>query len=136
MPKGYVLNKSIYKVETEYAPKAIGPYSQGIVADNFLYVSGQIPINPKTGKTVDGGIENQTVQVMENVEAILKAVNLSLNSVVKCEIFLINMDDFASVNKFYAAKFNSDIKPARQVIGVASLPLNSLIEMSCIAAMI
>ncbi len=127
------MDKTFYKVEMADVPRAVGPYSQGIVANNFLYVSGQIPIDPVSGKLVDGGIEKQTPQVLENVEKILKAVNLSLSSVIKSEIFLINMGDFAIVNEFYAAKFDADVKPARQVVGVASLPLNSLIEMSCIA---
>ena len=128
------MNKSLDKVETNYAPKAAGPYSQGIVVDNFLYVSGQIPINPETGNMVDGGIKNQATQVLKNVEAVLNAKDLSFGSVVKSEIFLINMQDFVIVNELYAKAFNFDVKPARQVVGVASLPLNSLIEMSCIAA--
>lgn len=123
----------IRKVETEEAPQAIGPYSQAVVAGDFLFASGQIPLDPKTGKVVEGGIEQQTIQVLNNLEAVLKAENLSFQQVVKMEVYLQEMGDFPLVNKLYAERFPHAVKPARQTMEVAKLPLGVLIEISCIA---
>lgn len=121
------------KIETPHAPKAVGPYSQAIAANGLLLVSGQLPIDPKRGKIVEGGIVEQTGQVLANIEAILKAAGLSWEAVVRMEIFLKDMNDFGQVNTLYAEKFPHDIKPARQTIQAARLPMDVLIEISCIA---
>lgn len=121
------------KIETEKAPKAIGPYSQAIVAGQFVFVSGQLPINPTSGKIIETTIEGQTKQVLANIEAILHAAGLSFAHVVKTEIYLKDLENFHKVNALYAEKFSHPIKPARQTMQVARLPLDSLIEISCIA---
>lgn len=124
------------KIETTDAPKALGPYSQAVSVTSgqtLLFVSGQLPIDPKTGKFVDGGIKEMTHQVIENIKAILKAANCTLLDVVRTEIFLKDLKDFAIVNEEYASHFNGPVKPARQTIQVADLPMGSPIEISCIA---
>jgi 2-iminobutanoate/2-iminopropanoate deaminase len=124
----------LYKVETKEAPNAIGPYSQAVGFDRFLFVSGQIPIDPSSGKVLDPTIAGQTRQVLKNIEAILKADHLGLEDVVKVEIYVKDIGDFQTVNAIYAEKFSHPIKPARQLMQVARLPMDSLIEISCIAA--
>lgn len=121
------------KIETEEAPKAIGPYSQAVLAGDLLFVSGQLPIDPKTGKVVKDEIEIQTYQVLNNIEAILKSTGLSFEDVVKTEIYMKDLQEFARVNSIYAEFFSSEIKPARQTMQVAKLPLDVRIEISCIA---
>lgn len=121
------------KVETPEAPAAIGPYSQAVIAGSFVFVSGQLPIDPRTKKLVPANIEDQTVQVLENITAILKATHLSLQDVVRAEIYLKNIEDFAAVNAVYARYFLGPIQPARQTLQVARLPLDALIEISVIA---
>lgn len=127
------MSHRVKKVECCHAPSAIGPYSQAIVAGNYVFVSGQLPIDPKTNLIVSGGIKEKTAQVLTNIEMILRELKLSLEDIVKMEIFLLSMNDFNSVNEVYESKFTSDIKPARHVVGVSQLPKNSDIEMSCIA---
>jgi 2-iminobutanoate/2-iminopropanoate deaminase len=121
------------KVETEEAPKAIGPYSQAVLAGDLLFVSGQLPIDPKTGKVVQDEIEIQTYQVLNNIEAILKCAELGFEDVVKTEIYMKDLQEFTQVNAIYAKFFSSEIKPARQTMQVAKLPLDVRIEISCIA---
>lgn len=123
------------KIETDKAPKAIGPYSQAVAAGDFLFVSGQIPIDPKTGQVVEATIQAQTKQVLDNLEAILKAAGLSWQHVVKCEVFMKDLQDFKEMNALYAERFPHEIKPARQAFQVAKLPLDVMIEISCIAAL-
>lgn len=123
----------IRKVETAHAPKAIGPYSQAVGFERLLFVSGQIPIDPKSGKIVEQTIEGQTRQVLANIEAILKADGLTFEHIVKAEIYVKDIGDFQVVNAIYAEKFSHPIKPARQLMQVARLPMDSLIEISCIA---
>lgn len=118
-------------INTEKAPAAIGPYSQAIKVNNFLFVSGQIPVNPQTGE-IPASIEDQTHQVMKNIEAILSEANLNWNNLVKTTIFLQNLSDFATVNEIYASYF-SDAYPARESVQVSALPKNVLIEISVIA---
>ncbi|CZE47493.1 RidA family protein [Campylobacter geochelonis] len=118
-------------VHTNAAPAAIGPYSQGVVANGFLFTSGQIPLKPN-GELVGGSIEEQTTQVMANLEAILKEAGASFNDVIKTVIFLDDMADFAKVNEVYA-KYFSQNKPARSTVAVKSLPKNVLIEIEVIA---
>lgn len=121
------------KIETESAPKAIGPYSQATQAGDFLFVSGQLPVDPKTGKLAEHNIHAQTRQVFANIEAILTAANLTWQHVVRCEVFMKDLEQFKEMNAIYAEKFPHPIKPARQTIQVARLPLDALIEISCIA---
>jgi 2-iminobutanoate/2-iminopropanoate deaminase len=119
-------------IKTEKAPSPIGPYSQAIRANGFLFVSGQIPIDPQTGDVVGGGIEDQTRQVMGNLAAILEAAGSGLPKVVKTTIFLINLDDFASVNRIYG-ELLGDVKPARATVQVARLPKEVLVEIEAVA---
>jgi 2-iminobutanoate/2-iminopropanoate deaminase len=125
--------KVLSQIMTDKAPQAIGPYSQAIIAGNFLFVSGQIPLNPASATIIAGGIKEQTSQTLKNIGAILKQAGSSFEHVVKVEIFLKNMNDFNTVNEIYASFFPQDPKPARQVIEVSRLPRDVLIEVSCIA---
>jgi 2-iminobutanoate/2-iminopropanoate deaminase len=120
-------------VETEKAPKAIGPYSQAIAAGPFLFISGQLPVDPKTGKIVEGSLQSQTKQVLDNLEAILAVEGLSLKDVVKTDVFLKDMQDFAEMNAVYAERFSHPIKPARVTIQAAKLPMDARVEISCTA---
>jgi len=117
---------------TPNAPEPIGPYSQGILANNTLFVSGQICIDPKTGKLVEDNITSETEQVMKNIWAILNAANMDFSNVVKCTIFLKSMDDFNIVNAAFSKYFDSD-PPARETVEVKKLPKNVNLEISCIA---
>lgn len=123
----------VRSVETLSAPKAIGPYSQAVAAGPFLFLSGQIPIDPETGEITSQTIEGQTEQVIDNIEAILKAEGLTLSHVVKSEVFLKDMHDFAQMNTTYAKRFNGPIKPARHTVQVAKLPLDVRVEITCTA---
>ena len=114
------------------APAPIGPYSQAILNGSTLFVSGQIPLNPFTGELVIDTIENATHQIMKNITALLTEAGMTLNDIVKCSIFLKNMDDFAEMNGVYGSYFN-DIPPARETVQVSKLPLDVTIEISCIA---
>ncbi len=121
------------KVQTSEAPGAIGPYSQAIDLGDLVFVSGQIPLDPQLGSIVEGGIEAQTEQVMKNIGAILNAAELKYSDVVRAEVFLTNMDDFSKVNEIYVKYFSTEPKPARFAVGVASLPMQSLVEIAVIA---
>jgi 2-iminobutanoate/2-iminopropanoate deaminase len=123
------------RVHTDNAPAAIGPYSQAIVINSFVFAAGQIPINPATHKLVEGGIEEQTRQVLDNVKAVLEAAGSSLRSVVKTTVFLTYLGNFAAMNAIYAEYFNADPPPARSTVQVADLPLGAMIEIECIAAL-
>lgn len=122
------------KIESSHAPAAIGPYSQAVQAGDFVFVSGQLPLDPKTGTLVERTIAAQTNQVLDNIEAILKAAGLSFDHVVKCEVFLKDMGHFKEMNALYTERFQGTIKPARQAFQVAMLPLDALVEISCIAS--
>ena len=119
------------KINTDKAPAAIGPYSQGIVAGDFLYASGQIPINPATGNVEANGIEAQAKQSIENAGEILKAAGVGFENVVKTTCFLSNMDDFADFNEVYEKYFTE--KPARSCVEVSKLPKGVLCEVEVIA---
>ncbi|EGD52475.1 endoribonuclease L-PSP [Thermoanaerobacter ethanolicus JW 200] len=119
-------------INTDAAPKAIGPYSQAIMIDGFLYTSGQIAIDPATGELVEGGIEAQTERVLENIKAILKAAGMDLNNVIKTTVFVTNMGDFAKINEIYGRYFK-DNPPARSLVEVKSLPKGALIEIEVVA---
>lgn len=120
------------KIHTDSAPRAVGPYSQAIKAGQFLFVSGQIPIDPSTGQIVEGGIIEQTHQVLRNIGAILKAAGYDYQHVVKCTCLLSDMQHFSQMNEVYAQYFTEPF-PARAAFAVKTLPLNVLVEIECIA---
>lgn len=125
------------KIETIHAPKAIGPYTQGVSiqgAQKLIFVSGQLPIDPKTGKIVEGGIRELTRQVIRNIDSILLAGGSQLHNVVRVDVFLKDIkNDFAAMNEEYEKIFPGPVYPARQTVQVSELPLGSPIEISCIA---
>jgi 2-iminobutanoate/2-iminopropanoate deaminase len=129
----FASNPGITQIATDQAPKAIGPYSQAIVAGSYVFVSGQIALDPTTGKLVGETIEDQTKQVLKNLEAVLAAQGLTLENVVKTEVYLKDLKDFAVMNGIYGEKFSFAIKPARATIQVAKLPLDAMVEISCTA---
>lgn len=122
-------------LSTPDAPSAIGPYSQAIRIGNAVYTSGQIPIDPRTGEMVAGGISQQTQQVVKNLTALLAASGLTLAHVVKTTVFLKNMTDFSAMNEVYSAAFTAgdNTPPARSTIEVARLPKDALVEIECVA---
>jgi len=120
-------------INTDKAPKAIGPYSQAVEANGILFISGQVPIDPATGKLVEGGIKEQTEQVMKNIGAILEAAGLNYSNVLKSTCLLSDMDNFAAMNEVYGHYYTTDM-PARAAYGVVRLPLGALIEIETIAA--
>jgi 2-iminobutanoate/2-iminopropanoate deaminase len=119
-------------INTKNAPKAIGPYSQAILSGNTLYCSGQIAINPDTGNLVTGNITAETNQVMKNILAVLNAADMNFENVVKCSIFMIDLNDYSAVNQVYAKCF-SENPPAREAVQVSVLPKNVNVEISVIA---
>lgn len=119
-------------VTSSEAPQAIGPYSQAIKANGFLFISGQIPLDPVTGEVVYGGIEMQTRQVLSNLQGILQKEGLGFANAVKTTVFLQDMNDFAAMNKIYAEFFTAE-PPARSTIQVARLPRNVAVEIEMIA---
>ncbi len=120
------------KVTTEKAPSAIGPYSQGIKTNGFVFCSGQIPAKPESGELVTGSITNQTRQCLSNVKAVIEAAGSSMSKVVKCTVFLKDMNDFAEMNAEYA-KWFTEPPPARAAVQVARLPKDVDIEIEAIA---
>jgi 2-iminobutanoate/2-iminopropanoate deaminase len=121
-------------VATEHAPKAIGPYEQAIKVGDFVYTSGQIPLDPKTGSLVNGGIKEQTRQALENLKAVLQAAGSSLDKVVKATVFLKDIADFATMNEVYAEYLNQS-RPARSTVAVAELPRGALVEIEFVATL-
>jgi 2-iminobutanoate/2-iminopropanoate deaminase len=119
-------------VSTDAAPRAIGPYSQAIRAGGFLFLSGQVALDPRTGQLVGSDIKQQTRQVLENVRAILEAAGSSLRQVVKCTVFLADMNDFGPMNEEYGSFFQ-DQPPARTTVQVAKLPRSALVEIDVVA---
>ncbi|HKK24591.1 MAG TPA: RidA family protein [Gracilimonas sp.] len=117
---------------TDKAPAAIGPYSQATSHNGILYCSGQIPLDPETMEIVGDNAKDQAEQVMKNLEAVLVEAGIDFSHVLKCSIFLADMDDFATVNEVYGARFKSD-PPARETVAVKTLPKNVLVEVGCIA---
>lgn len=124
----------MYSIVTPDAPKAIGPYSQGISAGGLIFVSGQLGINPATGELVAGGIEEQTHQVLRNISAILSSASASLAGVVKTTVYLKDLKDFPAMNIVYAEFFDQNL-PARATVQVSALPKGALVEIDCIAVM-
>jgi 2-iminobutanoate/2-iminopropanoate deaminase len=121
------------EIRTEHAPEPIGPYSQAIRWDQLVFVSGQIPLDPKTGKIVSGEIEEETRQVLSNLTAVLEAAGASLASVVKATVYLTDMSLFPRVNAIYAEAFSSNPAPARATVEVSALPMGAQIEIDAIA---
>jgi 2-iminobutanoate/2-iminopropanoate deaminase len=117
-------------IRTEKAPAAIGPYSQGIVAGGLLYTSGQLPINPVTG-LVPSSIEEQTVQVLDNLKAIIEAAGSSMEKVLKCTVYIVDFNDFAVMNNIYSTYFPTN-PPARATVGISALAKNALVEIDAI----
>lgn len=120
-------------ISTQDAPAAIGPYSQAIMMNNMLFTSGQIALNPKTMELVLDNIETETIQVLENLKAVLEKANMTFENVVKATIFIMNMNDFAAINSVYAKYFDENSPPARETVQVAGLPKGVNIEISMIA---
>jgi 2-iminobutanoate/2-iminopropanoate deaminase len=120
------------RIQTENAPAAIGPYSQAIKAGEFVFVSGQIPIDPKTGEFVAGGIAEQTKQVLTNLAAVLEAAGSGLDRVVKTTVFLADMKEFPGMNEVYATFFSAP-PPARATVAAAGLPRDARVEIEAVA---
>jgi len=120
------------QVQTDKAPKAIGPYSQAIIANGFVFCSGQIPLDPATGNLISGTIEDETRQVLKNLGAVLEAAGSSYDDVVKTTVFLQDMNDFAKMNAVYAEFFKAP-SPARATVQAAGLPKNVKVEIEAIA---
>ncbi len=121
-------------VQTDKAPKALGPYAQAIVAGGMVYCAGQIPLDPATGSIVPGGIAEQTEQVLENLRAVLKAADSDLNRAVKTTVFIKNMNDFAAMNEVYGRpEYFGPNPPARSTVEVARLPRDVLVEIEVVA---
>ena len=120
-------------IKTENAPKPIGPYNQAVIAGNYMFMSGQIALNPKTGDLILNNIVDETVQVMENLKAVLGEANLSFENVIKTTIFLSSMDNFKSVNEVYGSYLTNDTAPARETVEVSKLPVGVNVEISMIA---
>ncbi|MGD1848607.1 MAG: RidA family protein [Salibacteraceae bacterium] len=124
---------AIERIQSEHAPTPIGPYSQAILANGTLYCSGQIAIDPASGELVLSDIETETHLVMNNLKAVLAAAQMDFSNVVKCSIFLSDMNNFARVNAVYASYFNGPTPPARETVQVSVLPKNVNVEISAIA---
>ncbi len=121
------------KIISSSAPVPIGPYSQAVWAGDFLFVSGHVGNDPKSGKIVGGGVSAQTKRIMETLGSILREAGIDFENIVKCEIYLKDINDFKAVNEIYSSFFSGVHKPARQTMQVAALPMGALIEISCIA---
>ena len=119
-------------INTKQAPAAIGPYSQAVKSGDTLYISGQVPVDPTTGKIVEGGIKAQTEQVLKNIGAILREAGMDYSNIVKTTCLLSDMDNFVAMNEVYAQYFTQDM-PARAAFGVVRLPLGAMIEIEAIA---
>ena len=128
-------NPDLTQIVTEHAPKAIGPYSQAVCAGSYVFISGQIAIDPAVSKITATTIEDQTKQVLKNLEAILAAQGLTLENVVKTDVYLKDLKDFQAMNAIYGEKFSFSIKPARATVQVSKLPMDALVEISCVAYM-
>lgn len=119
-------------ISTTNAPKAIGPYSQAIQVGNFIFTSGQIPIDPSTGTIVDGGIKAQARQSLQNIKAIMEESGIEMKNIIKTTVFLSDMNDFAEMNEVYA-EFFTEPYPARSAVAVKTLPKGALVEIEAVA---
>ncbi len=122
-------------VQTDNAPAAIGPYSQAVITGEMMFISGQLAIDPKTGKLIEGSIAAQTERILSNIGAITNEAGVSLNQVVKTTIFLKDLNDFSEVNAAYSSFFTND-PPARSTVEVAALPLNASIEIEAVVSLL
>jgi len=120
-------------IQTKHAPAPVGPYNQAVIANGILYVSGQIAINPETGELETGGIKSETERVMQNIAGVLAEANTTFDNVIKCTIFMTDMENYAAINEVYARYFNAETAPAREAVAVSSLPKYVKVEISCIA---
>ena len=120
-------------ITSKNAPSPIGPYNQAVIANGFMYISGQVGMNPKTGKIIKDSISDETDQVMKNLSSILNEASISFENVVKTTIFLSDMNDFSLVNEVYGKYFDEDTAPARETVQVSKLPLGVNVEISMIA---
>lgn len=120
-------------VATDKAPAAIGPYAQANIVGDFVFTSGQVPLDPATGELVEGGIEEQTRQALENVKAILEESGSAMDKVIKTTCFLTNMDNFAKMNQVYATYFTEGAYPSRSAFEVGALPKGAMVEIEAIA---
>lgn len=123
------------EVRTDAAPAPVGPYSQALVHDGLVYASGQIPLDPATGKLVEGGIEAQAERAFANLRGVLEAAGSSMDLILRTAIYLTDLSLFPRVNEIYARQFSDGPKPARSTIGVAALPLGAAIEVDAVAAL-
>lgn len=121
-----------HSIHSDGAPEAVGPYSQGVWAGDLLYLSGQAPIDPVTGKLVEGDVGLQTQRVLDNLEAVLASAGLTMHDVVKCNVYLTAMDDFVAMNEVYGQRFTPPF-PARSTVAVAGLPLGARVEIELIS---
>lgn len=121
-------------ITTDKAPAPLGPYNQAVLSGDVLYLSGQIAINPETNKLVLEDIKSETLQVMQNLKAVLNAAEYTFEDVVKSTIFISNMDNFSSINEVYGSFFNDETAPARETVQVAKLPKSVNVEISMIAS--
>ncbi len=122
-------------INSDDAPKPVGAYNQAVLTGNLLFISGQIPINPITNELVTEGIKAETIQVMENLKAVLQKANMTFENVVKTTIFISDINNFSIINEVYASYFNEDTAPAREMVEVAKLPKLVNVEISMIATM-
>ncbi|PCJ92317.1 MAG: reactive intermediate/imine deaminase [Flavobacteriaceae bacterium] len=120
-------------ITSEKAPAPIGPYNQAVLSGNTLYISGQIPINPKSGELVQGDIKKETKQCMENLKAVLAEAGMTFENIVKATIFVTDMHQFSEINEIYGAYFNAETAPARETVEVSNLPKFVRVEISMIA---
>ena len=121
-------------INTESAPRALGPYSQAIITDGLIFTSGQIPLNPMTGNIVDGDFKQRVIQVLKNINAVLEAGGTDFSSILKMTVFLTDLSRFSTVNEVFSDQFKGIEPPARSVVEVAGLPMNADIEIECIAS--
>ncbi|MFE4197010.1 Rid family detoxifying hydrolase [Paenarthrobacter sp. NPDC056912] len=133
MTIGTGADQAVRKVSTSSAPSAIGPYSQAVIASPYLFISGQLPIDPATGELDNSTITGQTKRIFANLKGILGAAGLDIEDVVKTTVFLTDLADFAEVNDAYAEQFTGDVLPARSTVQVAALPRGANVEVEAIA---
>ncbi len=127
-------SSAIDPIETKFAPKPVGPYNQAVLVENWLYCSGQIALDPSTGKMVgDGNIEEETKQVLKNLIAVVEAAGGTSSNVIRTSIYLTDLNDFAKVNAIYAETFNQTVSPSRACVEVSNLPKGGKIEIDCVA---
>ena len=125
---------SMRTISTDKAPKAIGPYSQGIAASGFLFLSGQVPLDPGTGQLVQGTVQEEVTRILDNLKAVLEAGGSGLQRVVRTTVYLTSLEDFASMNEVYARYFG-DHRPARSTVQVSALPRGARVEIDAIASL-